>query len=501
MLPYNTGKYHETPEGVPMLHAVDHSLTETMLVSLSPSSQFMYEPEVMESTTCGQSQTSVGPAAFEPNSGENFFVKSESMISPTVEGLTFQDCVDPDELFRPPADGLVFSDCLQLNERSTTSTPPGAVFADASKQTLFGSIKGMEFIDYEKLQNVFAFSLDGVSYDGGGDQKTGRSFYMLSDEVGGFEDRNRLDPLIPSTSSELGGGMKVEGIGNDWFGLDKGIYEMSKEDAGGILLQDPDFSGGPTLTQLNSKDLDTAGLLDDYSNILEDLYSETFTSDEQQHAAPPSASVDLAMAISKFPVGVSGAAAAAAASPKFTTCTVTSFVTSMSTSGAVLPQQYPAAYVVNELLTAQGPCYSDYGMTELKQKLLTQSQWASLFAAKTGGVASIQMNPCYVPVIRRGSQVGDVIGTVVLSGDGSVSLAVSEDPANALRTLDKHDSANLTLDESWKEIERLLLSQNGGTQPADQNIGGTASGQSIIKTEPRGLFVVPLSILMLRKIN
>lgn len=473
-----------------MLHAVDHSLTETMLASLSPSSQFMYEPpEVMESTTCGQLQGSAGPSAFEPNSGESFLVMSENMISPTVEGLTFQDCVDPDELFGPRADGLVFSDCLQLNERSVASTP-GAVFADVNKQALFGSvIKGSEFIDYEKLQNVFAISLDGVSYDGGGGQKTGGIFDMLLDAVE-FEDCNRPDSLVASTSSELGGVMKTEGIGNDWFELEKD-YEMSKEDAGGLLLQDPVFSGGPTLTQLNSKDLDPAGLLDDYS-ILEELYAETFTSEEQQGvAAPSSASVGLAAAVSKFPVGVSGAAAAA--SPKFTTCTVTSFVTSVSTSGAVLPQQYPA-YAVNELLAGQVPCYSDYGVAELKQKLLAQGQWAPLFAAKSG-VASIQANPCYVPVLRRGSQVSDVIGTVVVSGDGSVSLELSEDLAkSALQTLDERDSANFVLGEGWKEIERLLLSQNGGTQPADRNVSGTVSVQSTIKTEPRGLFVDLLSL-------
>lgn len=479
MLPYNPGKYHETPDGIPILHTVDHSLTESML-SLSPSSQFMYEPEVMEFAACGQVQGLPGRPALELNSGEGS-LKPENIISPAVEGMTFQDYVDPEVLFSPTVDEIVFSDCLPKGQNSTMSTPGmGLIFEDGIKQesSLYGSDKGLVFIDSEKLQEVSATSLD-VSYNS--DQKvygSFGSFDMLSNDLS-LDDHDRMETLMPSALEVTG--LNEEDIRNDWFELDKDIYEMSKDTD--ILLHDPVFSGGPTLTQLNSRDLDSTCL--DY-NSLKDLYADTFPLDKL-HASMPSTDIDLAKICYKYPVGISGATSTAAAVPKVTTCTVTSFVTSLSTSGAVLPQC--PDYTTDELSASQEFCYLGSGIQDTKQKPSVQNQWGSLFATKPA-MTQFKTSPCFVPLLRNKSQQMDsLIGTIVVTGGGDVSLVVSGEAArSALQSSDKSDFP----EENWEEIEKLLCGQNRQKELTAQNV----NSQPSIKLEIQGLFIFQKLLLL-----
>lgn len=428
----------------------------------------MYEPEVMEFTTaCGQVQGLPGRPALELNSGEGS-LKSENIISPAVEGMTFQDYVDPEVLLSPTVDEMVFSGCLPKGQNSTISTPGmGLIFEDGIKQelSLYGSDKGLVFIDSEKLQEASSTSLDDVSYKS--DQKvygSFGSFDMLSSDLS-LDDHERMDPLMPAALEVTD--LNEEDIRNDWFELDKDIYEMSKDTD--ILLHDPVFSGGPTLTQLNSRDLDSTCL--DY-NSLKDLYADTFPLDKL-HASMPSTDNDLAKMRYKYPVGISGATSTAAA-PKVTTCTVTSFVTSLSTSGAVLPQC--PDFTADELSASQEFCYLGSDIQDTKQKLSVQNQWGSLFATKPA-MTQFKTSPCLVPLLRNKSQQMDsLIGTIVVTGGGDVSLVVSGEAArSALQSLDKSDFP----EENWEEIENLLCDQNKQTDLTAQNVNSNKSQPSI----------------------
>lgn len=415
MLPYNnTGKYHETPEGIPMLHTIDHSLTETMF-SLSPSSQFMYEPEGIESVTCGQSQGFAGPQVLDMTSGDDC-VKSEGIISPSMEGMTFQDCVELDGLFGPPTEGLGFKDCFELDGNFNRSVS-GMTFEgthDKSDGMFCMSSDGLEFDDCGKMEQVYQTPIEGVSFVDGG-KENGRGFDVLSEALS-FENCSKLNEFIPATTT-TSDAETLDGLPNDWFKLEKDIFEMSKEND--ELMQDPVFGGGPTLTQLNSKDLDSA-FLDEY-RILEDLYasSAAFTGVDQSTTV---AGLDPVLtASSKFVPGTPGMGTATL--PKFTTCTVTSFVTTGSTSGMAPPLRFPA-FVTSDLLcsTGQEPCYLGSSPPDRKPEIGMRERLAELIGPGVP-LASTYANQCYVPMLTGGGQAVRLVGTVVVP---TVSVMVPE---------------------------------------------------------------------------
>ena len=471
MLPYNnTGKYHETPEGIPMLHTIDHSLTETMF-SLSPSSQFMYEQEGIESATCGQSQGFAGPRVLDMTSGDEY-IKSEGIISPSMEVMTFQDCVDLDGLFGPPTEGLGFKDCFELHGNFTSSVS-GMTFESTLEKPdgmFCMSSDGLEFDDGGKMGQVYQTSIEGVSFADGG-KGNGSVFDVLSETVS-CENCIQLNELIPATTtSDV---ETLDGLTNDWFKLEKDIFEMSKEND--ELMQDPVFGEGPTLTQLNSKDMDSA-FLDEYK-ILEDLYasSAAFTSVDQSAAV---SSLEPVLTVSsKFAPGAPGIGSATM--PKFTTCTITSFVTTVSTSGMAPPLHRFPAFVAGDLLSTGGAesCYLGSSPPERKPEIGMRDRLAELIGPGVP-LASTYANQCYVPMLAGGTQAVRLVGTVVVP---TVSVMVPEGAPPPKPTLvlpelapDEVKPVKRSLEQNW-EMERYIKPAESRVTAA---VGSAEFGQGV----------------------
>lgn len=446
-----------------MLHTIDHGLTETMF-SLSPSNQFMYEPEMLESTSCGQTQTFTGPPVTEVKL-EKGYRQQEGIINPSVEGMTFQDCIDqPDTLYGlPSTEFLTFQDPFDL-DTSFDPTIGGLGFNDSEKtKEAFGTPKkGVDFEEYSKSDEVFDTSLERIAFD---------DSINRENNFGDLDANRQLDLFVPPVTDT--GVFDIDGIGNDWFELDKDICEISKDDG---ILQDTIFGGGPTLTQLNSKDLDST-FLDEF-NVLDDLYASSETLISTGTAAQPYSSMTTAPATavaSKFQP-VQGTTM----SPKFTTCTITSFVTSVSTS---LPTQPPyPVYLTNELplvaiqqdTNSSSSCGGSYlmrGIQHLKQEPAASRHNVTELMLRRMATSATYPSSCFLPVLSDGTRTVGLVQTMVVPGT-TVSVMVTDSAPDQVSSMvtENRESSDASLDNKWKEIEQLIqCSENREPAPASSS--------------------------------
>ena len=344
-----TSRYHDGLTGLPLLH-VDHGLMD-VTCPLSPNSQFMYEPDAPECS------------AFRMTSSSSLCTSatnSESVISPSVEGMTFDE---------------------------------------------------------------FTLSTNG-------------------------------------------------GSGTDgWFENEKDMFDLVKmEDA---FVGSADLGTDPTLTQLNSEDLEST-LLDDFDGLCPSalpLLESTYMKMKPFLGCCGSSVTNILPVkpqLQMFPA--SSMKTTSSSASKYTTCTVTSTTSSppLASSLSVVPVVAADAAAGNTYCKTHG-----YPTTSLLQRLVkvepeipvlisptaTATRGSTVTVGVTSYIASVPLPHAAILPINPGFQQNVMTGSsgVVMSEVTKPGLIMVDRPAAA-----GIPETGRGIDQKWKEIENFLHSCERG---------------------------------------